>query len=276
MHRLLLALLLIAPAVLTAQDNPNYDPDYDGDGCYSVNDILGLLPLFGSCAPFSCGDSLLYDNYWYETVLIGDQCWFAENLRTTQYANGNLIPAGLTDNEWVSTTTGATSVFGEGENECSSFSPDIDACDVTQSLAEYGRLYNWYAVSEEGGLCPSGWHVPSDGEWTDLANHITIQQGIPYNVAEGLKSTTGWANDGNGTDEFGFSALPGGLRTGFPDFGESAGGDGNWWSSSPQLNIASGEFSYWYRFMSSENWLGRTLMPAAIVGLSVRCLRDAE
>ncbi len=96
----LLAVFLLAPLALLAQENPSYDPDYNGDGCYSITDILGLLPLFGSCVEvdttWACGDSTLFDSYWYETVLIGDQCWFAENLRTTVYGNGDVIPAGLT------------------------------------------------------------------------------------------------------------------------------------------------------------------------------------
>ena len=101
-------------------------------------------------------------------------------------------------------------MYGEDDG-CNNFSPDIDACDEAQSLAEYGRLYNWYAVDDARGLCPSGWHVPTDGEWTDLENYISSQG---YSGTEGtaLKSTYGWYNGGNGTDDFGFSALPGGYR----------------------------------------------------------------
>ena len=99
MQRLLLALLL-CPLTVAAQSTLN---DLDGDGCVGATDILVILGQYGECndttAAFSCGDSVLFDSYWYETVLIGDQCWFAENLRTTVYANGDLIPAGLTDAE---------------------------------------------------------------------------------------------------------------------------------------------------------------------------------
>ena len=73
------AVFLSAHSWLLAQENPNYDPDYNGDGCFSVTDILGLLPMFGSCieadTTWACGDPTFFDNYWYETVLIGDQCW---------------------------------------------------------------------------------------------------------------------------------------------------------------------------------------------------------
>ena len=143
----------------------------------------------GACFYADCY-SLTFDGYTYDVVQIGDQCWFAENLRTTMYGNGDVIPAGLTDGEWTSTTSGATAVYGEG-SACYNYSPDIDACDEAQSLAEYGRLYNWYAVDDARGLCPSGWHVPTDGEWTDLENYIT-SQGFSGTEGTALKSTYGW------------------------------------------------------------------------------------
>lgn len=280
MQRLLLVLLLLAPAAFTAQDNPNYDPDYDGDGCYSVADILGLLPLFGSCVDttpaFACGDSVLFDSYWYETVLIGDQCWFAENLRTTVYANGDVIPAGLTDVEWGSTTTGATAVYGEGSNYCEHFSPDIDACDEVQSLAAYGRLYNWYAVDDARGLCPSGWRVPTDSDlipcvdsdWSELQDFLN-SQGLSSTEAASLKSTSGWSNGGNGTDDLGFSALPGGQR-GTSGIYEYAGDWGLWWSSTPAANYA------WIRIIGSQTTTQGRFNDDAATGISVRCLKDAD
>ena len=300
MNRILLALLLLVPAALSAQDNPNYDPDYDGNGCYTIADILGLLPLFGSCVDttsvFGCTDSNFIeydpaantddgscatlasscadaemDGYTYAVVEIGDQCWFAENLRTTVYANGDVIPAGLTDGEWTSATAGATAVFGEGNSGCLDYSPDIDACDDVQSLAEYGRLYNWYAVDDARGLCPSGWHVPTDGEWTDLEDYIT-SQGFDGTVGTALKSTTGWWDNGNGTDDFGFSALPGGYRNDSSGAGYFyyAGSGGSWWSSSPDGGSAWHRSLYHghpgiYRYASDPRF-----------GFSVRCLRDAE
>ncbi len=111
------------------------------------------------------------------------------------------------------------------------YSPDIDACDEAQSLSEYGRLYNWYAVDDARGLCPSGWHVPTDGEWTDLEDFIT-SQGFSGTEGTALKSTYGWTGGGNGTDDFGFSALPGGTARSSGYFSD-AGSVGYWWSSSP-------------------------------------------
>ncbi|MDA9864294.1 fibrobacter succinogenes major paralogous domain-containing protein [Flavobacteriales bacterium] len=216
----------------------------------------------------ACGDSIAMDGYSYSTVLIGDQCWFAENLRTTVYGNGDAIPAGLTDGEWSTTSSGATAVYGEDDG-CNNYSPDIDACDEAQSLGEYGRLYNWYAVDDPRGLCPTGWHVPTDEEWTDLENHIGLQ-GFSGTEGTALKSTYGWSNGGNGTDDFGFSALPGGYRSDSNGVFANAGDFGNWWSSSPSGGNA------WFRYLNYYNpgiyW--NNYNPC--FGFSVRCLRDAD
>ena len=110
------------------------------------------------------------DGYRYKGVLIGDQCWFAENLRTTVYADGSSIPE-VTDNSWTGLSTGARCTYAND--------PSVPH--------GYGLLYNWYAVDNASGLCPNGWHVPTDGEWTDLETYITSQG---FSVTEGtaLKS----------------------------------------------------------------------------------------
>ena len=209
------------------------------------------------------------DGYTYGVVQIGDQVWFSENLRTTTYANGDLIPAGLTDDEWVSTTSGATAVYGEGISICDHWSPDIDACDEVQSLAAYGRLYNGYAVDDVRGLCPAGWHVPTDDEWTELEDYIT-SQGFDGTEGTALKSTAGWTYNGHGTDDFGFSALPGGRRSYDYGFFDDAGFHGSWWSSSPDGGHA------WYRRLAPYNPdIYRYFNFYPRNGFSVRCLRDA-
>ena len=244
----------------------NTNADVNQDGCVGASDVLGILSVFGSCEPASNCISPTMDGYTYGVVEIGDQCWFSENLHTTTYRNGDVIPAGLTDGEWLSTTSGATAVYGEGNSDCYGFSPDIDACDEAQSLEEYGRLYNWYAVDDTRDLCPSGWHVPTDGEWVELENYISANG---FNGTEGtaLRSTSGWHASGNGTDDFGFTALPGG--TVVSDF-YSAGNTTSWWSSSP------GGGNYWIRNLE-YTFPGIYRSPEyPFVGLSVRCLRDAE
>jgi len=228
----------------------------------------------GTCATLdtSCS-SVEFDGYVYTAVEIGDQCWFAENLRTMVYANGDVIPAGLTDGEWTTTTFGATAVYGEGSSDCYNLSPDVDACDEVQSLAEYGRLYNWYAVADARGLCPNGWHVPTDGEWTELEDYIT-SQGFSGTEGTTLKSTTGWAAyyevDGNGTDDFGYTALPGGYRFDVNGLFNDTGKYGYWWSSSPSGSLA------WLRTLKYGNSGIFQASNNRRDGMSVRCLKDAE
>ena len=225
----------------------------------------------GSCATVAstCAEVEM-DGHTYAVVEIGDQCWFAENLRTTTYADGTVIPAGLTDGEWTTTTAGATAVYGEGSSTCDNFySPDIDACNEALSLVEYGRLYNWYAVDDARGLCPAGWHVPTDGEWTNLKDYVT-SQGFSGTEGAALKSASGWYDNGNGTDDFGFSALPGGYRNGPNGEFDFAGYFGRWWSSSPEGSSA------WFRSLNYYgSAIGRPFYNPRY-GLSVRCLRDAD
>ncbi len=220
-----------------------------------------------TCAPFfgDCGDPVSYQGYDYATVLIGEQCWFAENLRSENYDNGDAIPAGLSDSEWSSTTSGATAVYGEGSSTCYTYTPDGDACDEAWSLNEYGRLYNWYAVDDARGLCPSGWHVPTDGEWTVMTDFL----GGSSVAGDQMKTTYGWNGGGNGTNSSGFSGLPGGARGSSGNF-YGAGGDGYWWGSSPDGSSA------WDRYLDDyyEGVYRNLINPRS--GFSVRCVRDAE
>ena len=259
--------------------NPVCDLEYDGNGDGSVGsgDLLGLLTEFGAeCTPetaFSCGNPVSYQGYDYETVQIGDQCWFAENLRNENYANGETIPANLSVSQWESTTSGAVAVYGEGELACISFSPDGDACDEGWSLSEYGRLYNWYAVDDARGLCPSGWHVPADEEFMQLIDYL----GGPSVAGGHMKTSYGWQfginGDGNGSNSSGFSGLPGGYRNiiyGTWGYFTNVGGQGCFWSStsSPDLDLAHS------RYLQDVDEQFLFVYNSKNFGFSVRCLKD--
>ncbi|RPG80048.1 MAG: hypothetical protein CBC74_006580, partial [Crocinitomicaceae bacterium TMED114] len=223
------------------------DPDYtEYDASANVDD--------GSCAtlPSTCGEVEM-DGYTYSVVEIGDQCWFAENLRTTVYADDSSIPEVYGYSAWSGLSTDARCDYGNNDNY----------------VGTYGRLYNWYAVDNASGLCPNGWHVPTDGEWTALEDYITAQG---FNGTEGtaLQSTGGWGGGGNGTDNFGFSALPGGHRYRFNGHFYYAGSRGFWWSSSPSGGNAWARNLYDYLPAIDRV----NLHPR--YGLSVRCLRDAD
>ena len=227
--------------------------------------LAGATKTNSTEVQFNCGQEYDYHGHAYATVEIGGRCWFAENLRSKSYENGHAIPAGLSDSEWSSTTSGATTVHGEGSSSCSSWTPDGDACDDKWSLKEYGRLYNWYAVDDARGLCPSGWHVPTVEEWTVMTDFLGGQS-----VAGGkMKATYGWLDGGNGTNSSGFSGLPGGYREYGGPFRVN-GFNGNWWSSSPSGSSAWGRGLY-YNYEDARRF---DFDPRS--GFSVRCIQDAE
>ena len=232
-----------------------------------------------TCAPFfgDCGDPVSYQGYDYATVLIGEQCWFAENLRSENYDSGAAIPAGLSNYQWSFTTSGATAVYGEGGGVCYTYTPDGNACDEAWSLNEYGRLYNWYAVDDERGLCPSGWHVPTDGEWMTMEMALGMSESEANSTGwrgtdQGIqmKTTYGWSGGGNGTNSSGFSGLPGGYRYDYSGGFYYAGYNGYWWSSSPSGSGA------WYRDLSNGEENVSRSDASRRFGFSVRCVRDAE
>ena len=128
-------------------------------------------------------------------------------------------------------------------------------------------MYNWYAVETEK-LCPTGWHVPTDSEWTVLTDYLAADG---HSGAEGnaLKSTSGWNSGGNGTDDYGWNGLPGGYRYDDDGYFYLIGNNGYWWSSS-QLNT----YSAWYRNLYfNDDYVYRNDY-LKDYGFSVRCLRD--
>ena len=199
MYRFTLVLALVPVAVM-AQVNPNYDPDYNGDGCHTIADLIPFLQVFGGCTDtadvWMCGEALTFDGHQYATTAVGEQCWFAENLRSSHYANGDAILTNISDSAWQDyPATGRMAVYGDGD-DCVGYALDLDACDTVQSLVEYGRLYNWYAATDARNLCPIGWHVPSDEDWMALEMAMGMTQeeanieGLPTERNRGL----GWGS----------------------------------------------------------------------------------
>ncbi len=218
----------------------------------------------GSCAggPNTVTD---IDGNVYNVVTIGNQCWMKENLKTTKYKNGNVIPGNLSDAAWISTTNGAQADYNN---------------DVANTTI-YGKLYNWYAVADPAGLCPTGWHIPSKAEWHELtkfldplADTIILLQST---TAGGLLKSIGTLQDGTGlweapntdaTNLTGFTGMPGGVRDSTGTFND-IGIAGYWWSSSP---FSTNE-SWGHYVMYSNGWIARHFPPNNC-GCSVRCLRN--
>jgi uncharacterized protein (TIGR02145 family) len=195
----------------------------------------------------------------YNTVLIGTKLWMSENLRATRLNNDTQIPE-ITDNTvWVGTTTSAYCWYNNNE----SFKPT------------YGALYNWYAVNT-GNLCPAGWHVPSDTEFSALEIYLGMAadqselwgwRGTDHGLK--MKNQTGWDENGNGTNISGFSALPGGYRY---------GGDGQfflqttityWWSSTEHDADRA-----WYRRLDSSSDQAYRASTSKKGGKYVRCVQN--
>ncbi len=203
------------------------------------------------------------DGNFYPSIIINGQEWMQKNLTVSKYRNGDPIPTGLSDATWSSTTSGAYAIYD-----------NVAANDTT-----YGKLYNWYAVNDGRGLCPTGWHVPSDAEWTTLINYLDPNQnpsayGAQSSVAGGkMKSTTEWTSPNLGaTNESGFSGLPGGARN--YDGTYSAVGDyGLWWSSSTEVDYNAPMERELY---NSESSVHRYYADFIQFGFSVRCINDTE
>ncbi len=190
------------------------------------------------------------DGNVYATIQVGGQCWTATNLRTTRYRDGSAMPNVTSNNAWAQMSTGARCSY---QNNA--------VLDVT-----YGQLYNWYVVADPRGVCPLGWHVPSDAEWSQLTDHLG-----GANVAGGLlKTTTLWNPPNTGaTNASGFSAVPAGTRSDVDGVFAYFGSYSYWWSATERTSTGA-----WYRNAASLNaGINRNDSPKRS-GYCIRCLRD--
>jgi uncharacterized protein (TIGR02145 family) len=211
-----------------------------------------------------CESPVIYNGYSYTTIQIGNQCWFAENLRTTQYNNGSNIQ-NITDNAgWGNTTSGAYCWYNNDYNTYGTV---------------YGALYNWYAGAT-GNLCPVGWRVPTDNDWKTMEMYLGMSQSEA--------DATGWRGTDqgkqikdvsmNGSNTSGFTAIAGGWRV--PTYFSSVNDIGAYfWTSSENTSshawmrllhkpkYAFNDPDKIYRINSGQD--GNKLN-----GMSVRCVKD--
>jgi uncharacterized protein (TIGR02145 family)/uncharacterized repeat protein (TIGR02543 family) len=208
--------------------------NYNGGSSYTVRANITLYAVWKPVVVTYFEDDR--DGKTYGAVKIGKQTWMSENLNYDAVGNS-----------WC---------YGDDEDSC----------------GKYGRLYSWEAAmdgygssvanpSGVQGICPNGWHLPSNAEWDAL---VTAAGGT-YDAGYKLKSTTGWNNYNNGLDVYGFSALPGGYRY-FDGKFYSAGNNGNWWTATAYSNA-------YFRSMSSGYGVGESNGDKSY-GYSVRCVQD--
>lgn len=199
------AAMLSACLLLTAcnRDEPgctdstalNYDAEATTDDGSCTYDTTGSGEGGGGIVTAECEDTVSMDGYDYTVVAIGSQCWFAENLKTTVFQDDTEIPL-----ESGTAFPDLTSAARAQYNNNSTY------------VEDRGYLYNGYAAADEahGGICPSGWHVPSEVDWMTLEVFL-VSEGHAATMADVLKSTSGWNANGNGTDLYGFNGKPAGI-----------------------------------------------------------------
>jgi uncharacterized protein (TIGR02145 family) len=221
------------------------------------------------------------DGNVYKTVTIGTQTWMAENLRTTRYNDSTLIQ------------------LPYGKSSSAIYGPFVCAYKYTtnsDTIKTYGRLYNWYALTANNGkLCPKGWHIPSDAEWTTLTNYLTAN-GYSYDgstaatpapgttpenrIGKALASSTGWlssAIEGSvGNTDFqnkrnttGFNAYPGGSRTDVGQFVQMGVG-GFWWTSTENSTNSASAYG---RSLLNSYYSLNSGEANKMCGFSVRCVK---
>ena len=246
--------------------------DVNGDGEINIMDITLTVDIFIDDDP---GDDTVtdIDGNIYQTVAIGGHTWMAENLRVTRYNNEDNIPTGFSNTDWTETTSGAYAIYNDDDD----------------MLEAYGKLYNWYAVADSRGLCPDGWRLPTNDEWSSFTNYlIDNYEYTVSNVGNALKdcrqvsSPLGGDCDTNehprwnqhfsqhGNDAFGFSVLPGGARMANNGTYSGLGAFGAIWTATPQDNNA---------FMRSFNHNSGAVTNNNMdkkFGMSVRCIMETD
>ncbi len=224
---------------------------------YATNDAGTAYGLTFSFQTQPSGPNISdVDGNIYESVQIGTQIWMKKNLKVSRYRNGENIPTNLTDNQWQITSSGSFSIYNND----------------TSYNTIYGKLYNWYAVTDPRGICPVGWHIPTDNEWTVLENYLGGQA-----VAGGKLKSTGVIDSNSGlwytpnqgaTNITCFNGLPSGYRFGFGQFANIRANATFWSSTEYQNNNA------WTRPLDYSDEDTNKSSYGKNYGFSVRCLKD--
>lgn len=182
-------------------------------------------------------------------VLIGSLKWAVANLNVSTFRNGDTITEAKSNNDWVAAGVAGKPAWCYYNND-----PALGK--------KYGKLYNWYAVNDPRELAPAGWTLTSDDDWAVIANSL----GGPGAAGTKMKSATGWTDGNNGTNESGFTGLPGGYRVENGLF-RNLGSIGIWWSTTESRNLSAYDH---YLLLSGS--LDRSSNPKQR-GESVRCIK---
>jgi uncharacterized protein (TIGR02145 family) len=190
-----------------------------------------------------------------KSVVIGSQTWTTENLNVDHFRNGDSIPEAKTSIKWKKAGKKKQPAWCYYDNN-------------PKNGDRYGKLYNCYAVNDDRGLAPLGWHVPSDLEWTILSSYL----GGEDVAGKSMKSSSGWRETNSitynsGSNNSGFSGLPGGQRISGKFY--SVGDYGSWWSASD-----GNDSNAWSRGLSSYYSDFYRRYGGKSNGFSIRCIKD--
>ncbi len=210
-----------------------------------------IIALLATVLIFSYGNKV-----YSQEIKIGNQTWSTKNLDVSTFRNGDTIPEAKIATEWEK-------AGDEGKPAWCYYDND------PANGKKYGKMYNWYAVSDLRGLAPSGWHVPSNEEWTTIIDFL----GGEELACTKMKSASGWEDfegkKSNGNNTSGFAGMPGGYRYLFHGTFNNLGSSGSWWSST------SGESSdAWYIGLHNDETKVMRFKYSWIYGYSVRCVKD--
>jgi uncharacterized protein (TIGR02145 family) len=257
---LLAALLLASASPSHAQQNLLIRKTDNTVLSIPLSDIVSIT--FGAAPAVTAGNTVSdVDGNVYGTVRIGNQVWMAENLRTARYRNGQPIDHPGTDNQaWGTNRSGAYAWYNNDERVFKQ---------------PYGASYNWFAVSNPLGLCPAGWHVPSQSEWQILQEFAGGRQAAGGKLKSGRTvpdSHPRWDSpNASATNETGFSAVPSGSRHSAGTY-QLLGQEAAFWTSTPQGTTADSQVYNWLIRNNSggfgNGWTSRN------TGHAVRCVRD--
>ena len=196
------------------------------------------------------------DGHVYHVVVINSQKWLKENLKAAHYRNGDAIPEVKTDPQWKVLTTGAFCTYD----------------NLAANGDVYGLLYNFYALTDARGLCPSGWHVPAETEWAALGNFlggVSVAGGKMKSPGTIEKGTGLWYSpNSNADNSSGFSAIPGGYRINYGTF-YSQGNVAYFWSSTDTASVNA-----WNYVLDANNGELKKIFNFTQNGFSVRCCKD--
>ncbi|MEI8086589.1 MAG: fibrobacter succinogenes major paralogous domain-containing protein [Paludibacter sp.] len=208
------------------------------------------------------------DGNKYHTITVGTQTWTVENLYVSKYRNGDVIPNETNNSNWKALTTGAQCTYNNNVE--------------WNSIKKFGRLYNFYAVSDARNIAPNGWHVATDAEWSTLINYLANNLGISTSVAQAMAAKTDWTESSitstigcidftiyeSVNNSSGLCALPAGIRGDYGEFNYVAN-YGGWWTSNQSDNENA-----WFRSLSYNGKnVGRNTYNK-YYGLSVRCIKN--